>query len=349
MALDKEIRISELSTSGSKAIKSIDDYGRHNYYAEQMAKKNGSMDGEMSGRLRRTKYDEEQLLLAVDTVVDELIGNKPKDLPAVVLKSVYDDLKAELDKCLKEKEKLLKTIANLRAKISELESTIEGLKAELDASLLRVTVAENTAEALGDKFAGAVTDLQQAIQKSVSEAIERVSLEAQVEGLVAQKEALIKQLTTLEEQLQGKTAEVGAGAESSGTKFTARATPKAKEDAKSDLYAKTAHKNRPSGGFTQYNGPDIILLNTSEESLTFTFKDPKNKSWFNVPSSVTIASGETKTVQATFNKNKISGLRPKKGKVFWKGKAQTHRTTLDITAGGETVTLNVGLYKERKG
>jgi uncharacterized protein YoxC len=338
MALDKEIRISELSTSGSKAIKSIDDYGRHNYYAEQMAKKNGSMDGEMSGRLRRTKYDEEQLLLAVDTVVDELIGDKPKDLPAVVLKSVYDDLKAELDKCLKEKEKLLKTIANLRAKISELESTIDGLKAELDASLLRVTVAENTAEALGDKFAGAVTDLQQAIQKSVSEAIERVSLEAQVEGLVAQKEALIKQLTTLEEQLQGKSAEVGAGAESSGTKFTARVTPKGKDDGK-DFEIVTTKKSAPKVKF--HNGPDIILLNTSEEPVSFTFS--VDQSWLKAPSALTIQSGETKTV-ALSTTNKTKDLRPH----GWGG-AKDYNGTITITGGGEPITLEVHLRKNKKG
>ena len=347
MALDKEIRISELAISGSSAIKSIDPYGRHNYYADQMKKKNGSMDGEMSGRLRRAKYDEEQLLLAVDTVVDELIGAKPKDLPAVVLKSLYDELRDELDKCLEEKEKLLKIISNLRAKISDLESQISGLKAELDASLLRVAVAENTAEALGDKFAGSVTDLQQAIQKSVSEAIERVSLEAQVEGLVAQKEALIKQLTTLEEQLQGKSAEVGAGAESSGTKFTARVTPNA-EETKDNFYAKTSDKNRPSGGYTQINGPDIILLNTSEDTLTFSFNETKGVKWFNAPAGgVTIASGESKTVQANFTSDVGKPLRPWKRKIGWKGKAQDHKTSLDITAGGETITLNATLYKER--
>ena len=53
MALDKQTRIDELTTSGSQAIKSIDPYGRHNFFAEQMKKKNGSMDGEMSGRLHR--------------------------------------------------------------------------------------------------------------------------------------------------------------------------------------------------------------------------------------------------------------------------------------------------------
>ena len=39
MALDKEVRIQELNSSGSKAIKSIDPYGRHNYFNENEGSK----------------------------------------------------------------------------------------------------------------------------------------------------------------------------------------------------------------------------------------------------------------------------------------------------------------------
>ena len=62
-----------------------------------MKEVNGVMDGEISGKLRRDKYDESQLLLAVDTVVDELIGEKPKDLPEVVLRSEYEDILLQLN------------------------------------------------------------------------------------------------------------------------------------------------------------------------------------------------------------------------------------------------------------
>ena len=192
MALDKEVRIQELNSSGSKAIKSIDPYGRHNYFAEQMKEVNGAMDGEISGKLRRDKYDESQLLLAVDTVVDELIGEKPKDLPEVVLRSEYEDILAQLNACLAREADLRRQLADAQSKISELQAEIDGLKARLDSSELRIAVAENSAEAAADKFAQTSLDLQQAIQKSVAEAIERVSLEAQVEGLTAQKEALVQ-------------------------------------------------------------------------------------------------------------------------------------------------------------
>ena len=176
MALDKEIRVKELNVSGSSAVKSIDPYGRHNFFAEQMKEVNGSMDGEMFSKLKKPKYDEEQLILALDTDVDELIPQAPDDLPDVVLRSEYDALQALLDEANETIASLNQTLSQL--KISDLESQIAGLKSELDASLIRVAVAENSAEAASDKFAQTALDLQQAIQKSIAEAIERVSLEA---------------------------------------------------------------------------------------------------------------------------------------------------------------------------
>ena len=113
----------------------------NNYFAEQMKEVNGSMDGEISGKLRRPKYDEEQLLLAIDTEVDELMPDKPKDLPDVVLQSDYDALRAQLDRCLAREADLRRQHLK-QSKISELESEIEGLRAELDASKLEVTVAK---------------------------------------------------------------------------------------------------------------------------------------------------------------------------------------------------------------
>ena len=235
MALDKEVRIQELNSSGSKAIKSIDPYGRHNYFAEQMKEVNGAMDGEISGKLRRDKYDESQLLLAVDTVVDELIGEKPKDLPEVVLRSEYEDILAQLNACLAREADLRRQLADAQSKISELQAEIDGLKARLDSSELRIAVAENSAEAAADKFAQTSLDLQQAIQKSVAEAIERVSLEAQVEGLTAQKEALVAQVSALENQVAGVQAQLQAGAESAAGKWTANIVPKAEQN-EADLY-----------------------------------------------------------------------------------------------------------------
>ena len=338
MALDKEVRIGELTLSGSKAIKSIDPYGRHNYFAEQMKEVNGSMDGEISGKLRRPKYDEEQLLLAVDTEVDELIPNKPKDLPDVVLQSEYDALKAQIVTLNNIISDLRNQLSSAQSKISELESTISGLRAELDASLLRVTVAENSAEASADKFKQTSIDLQQAIQKSVAEAIERVSLEAQVEGLTAQKEALVQQVSALENQVQGKQAELAAGGEAAGNAFTVRVTPKT-ADSEPDIYFYSTRKGTRNPGFR--NGPNVILTNTTAEEISVNMTKSGDK-WLKLPSpsSFKIASGDKKEVK--FGAGSMGGYKPKK---WYHKSGKTYSGTVTITGGGETFTLN---YKMKK-
>ena len=327
MALDKDVRIDELTLSGSKAIKSIDPYGRHNYYAEQMKEVNGSMDGEISGKLRRPKYDEEQLLLAIDTEVDELIPNKPKDLPDVVLQEDYDALQREIDRLNDVVADLRSQLSASQSKISELQAQISGLRAELDSSLLRVAVAENSAEAAADKFAQSSIDLQQAIQKSVAEAIERVSLEAQVEGLTAQKEALVQQVSALESQVAGVQSQLQAGGESAGGKWTARISPEGNDGA-SDIYFYSTKKGKDGRTVGWINGPDLILLNSMEEPVSFTFENTAN--WMQTPSPVTIQSGETKTIKLV---SKVKAERNGR-------KKDTYGGALKITGAGETITFN---------
>jgi len=324
MALEKEVRIEELNSSGSKAIKSIDPYGRHNYYAEQMKESNGSMDGEISGKLRRPKYDEEQLLLAIDTEVDELIPSKPKDLPDVVLKEEYDALQRDVNRLNDIIADLRAQLASGASKIQELEAQIAGLRAELDGALLRVAVAENSAEASADKFAQTSIDLQQAIQKSVAEAIERVSLEAQVEGLTAQKEALVNQVSSLESQVAGVQSQLQAGGESAGGVFTARIAPEGEDD-KPDIYFYSTKKAK--GGKGWINGPELILLNSSEEPLTFNFTN--TASWLQTPGSVTVQSGEQKKITLV-SKRKATSNGDKK---------RDYRGQLTIKAGSETLSF----------
>ena len=201
MALEKEERILELTQSGSKALKSLDEFGRHTFLAPQMG---GDMDGEIVGRLRRMRYDEEELIKAIDTSVDELIKTKPDAPVDVVTREDYESIVAQLESANSLLEKVRGDLANEKGISNSLRSQIEGFKSDLDASLVRVAVAENQSEATNDKFVGTVNDLQQSIQKGTLEAIERVSLEAQVEGLAAQKESLVQQVASLEEQLAGK-------------------------------------------------------------------------------------------------------------------------------------------------
>lgn len=285
MALEKEERIIELQQSGSSALKSLDEFGRHTFLAPQMG---GEMDGEIAGRLRRMKYDEEELIKAIDTSVNELIKSKPDPKVDVVELDEYERVLAQL-------EQANALLANVRAELqtqkgisASLRSEIEGFKADLDASLVRVAIAENQSEATNDKFVGTVNDLQQSIQKGTLEAIERVSLEAQVEGLAAQKEALVSQVASLEEQLGGKTAAIAQGGKAAGSKFTAIVKEKAEPNSPDLKYYEA--KKGPNTGWK--NGPTIEILNISEEPISISFSKDGSTGWLAAPAGGTVASGE---------------------------------------------------------
>ncbi len=287
MALEKEERILELTQSGSKALKSLDEFGRHTFLAPQMG---GDMDGEIVGRLRRMRYDEEELIKAIDTSVDELIKTKPDAPVDVVTREDYESIVAQLESANSLLERVRGDLANEKGISQSLRSQIEGFKSDLDASLVRVAVAENQSEATNDKFVDTVNDLQQSIQKGTLEAIERVSLEAQVEGLAAQKESLVQQVASLEEQLAGKSQALQQGGKAAGNKFTAVVKEKA-EPTNEDLRYYEAKKG-PNTGWK--NGPTIEVLNISDETITISFSKDGSVSWLTPPGSGTVGSGETR-------------------------------------------------------
>mgnify|MGYP001333669723 FL=1 len=157
MALEKEERIIELQQSGSSALKSLDEFGRHTFLAPQMG---GDMDGEIAGRLRRMKYDEEELIKAIDTSVNELIKSKPDPKVDVVELDEYERVLAQLEQANSLLADVRSELQSQKGISASLRSEIEGFKADLDASLVRVAIAENQSEATNDKFVGTVNDLQ---------------------------------------------------------------------------------------------------------------------------------------------------------------------------------------------
>ena len=132
MALDKEERILELTQSGSKALKSLDEFGRHTFLAPQMG---GEMDGETVGRLRRMKYDESELVKAIDTTVSELIKAKPTEQPDVVLLDEYNSVLDRLARANSIIEQVRAELATEKGLSKSLEARVDGL---LSLSLIHI-------------------------------------------------------------------------------------------------------------------------------------------------------------------------------------------------------------------
>ena len=227
MAIDNQFRIDELISKGSRAIISKDsETGTHTFITnskqvvdDPYPHTKGDRDGEQVGSIEKPRYNEDELKKAVDTDVDELIAPPKEPQPDVVPKQLYDDLRRLYDERGVRISELEGQVRDLLSTISELEALIESLQIELDAAKLQQAVAENQSQQINEQYVALLQDFSQAVIKSTKEGIERVSLKAQTEGLIAQKESLREQLratlaivSQLESQLSGAAAESSAAA-----------------------------------------------------------------------------------------------------------------------------------------
>jgi len=227
MAIDNQFRIGELISSGSRAIVSKDEVsGNHTFTVGSKQVINtpyphikGERDGELLGRIEKPKYDEEQLKKAVDTEVDELIVSPREPSPDVVPRPLYEDMRNQFLAVSAELAIANETIQDLRAEVVSLQSQIESLLVQVDALSLQTAAAQNEAQTTNDRYITLLQDFSAAVVKSTKEGIERVSLKAQTEGLIAQKESLREQLkslnlivSNLQSQLSGAAAESSAAA-----------------------------------------------------------------------------------------------------------------------------------------
>lgn len=227
MAIDNQFRIGELISSGSRAIVSKDEVsGNHTFTIGSREVINtpyehikGERDGELIGRIEKPRYNESELKKAVDTEVDELIGPPKKEKPDVVPRPVYEDMRNQFLTASAELAIANERIQDLESEVETLKSEIASLLIQVDALSLQTAAAQNEAQATNDRYTTLLQDFSSAVVKSTKEGIERVSLKAQTEGLIAQKESLREQLKSLnlivgqlESQLSGAAAESSAAA-----------------------------------------------------------------------------------------------------------------------------------------
>ena len=197
--LKNEVKVSELIQSGSLAIKTKNEYGVHIF--------SGSVDddGILFGKLTKPNYNEEELKKSIDTVIVELLPIESPILPETVLKSIYDLALVEIDDLRLEVAQLNDEILVLNNKITEVEIVSESLRIELDSKDLLVASVENENRQSVAKVQSTIAELQNAIQKSTSEAIQRVSLSARNELLEGQITVLTEQVTTAQNQITNLT------------------------------------------------------------------------------------------------------------------------------------------------
>lgn len=192
-----------LSVSGSSAI------SKNDYNVTIVDNVNPATSLIFKG-LDKPKYDETELLKAVNVTVTELAPNIPTSNLDLVPKPIYD---AEVTSS----NELRIQNTRLQLTIDSLNVTITDLRAQVQTEINNRLTIEQTNDALTnqlDTLNGTIADftgqISTSLQKSVDESILRASLQSQNTGFKAQIRALIKQIDSLNSIIEGLQAQLGA-------------------------------------------------------------------------------------------------------------------------------------------
>ena len=308
--------------------------------------------------LKKDKYDEEELLKAIDVNVTELKPNIPKPNRDLVPKPLYDEELIRVEDLRKEVERLNLVEAELNTRIGALETTILSLTNEKLILDQTNDILVNQSNTLGETIGDFATQIQTALQKSVEESILRASLQAQNSGFKAQIEALIKQIDSLNAIIKGLQSQLGAvqnqSAITQGTQAQAMAAGadvvnevvivKVKdktEESKPVIWGKI----RASGGNKFVNGDYVDFTNNDKKPVTIniSFTAVQNMTIFSAEqNSFSLAAGEQKQIKLVINESAAGGrdgVNSRKKTFGWSPSADYKGGTMKVSVvrdGGST-------------
>lgn len=341
--LKNEEYVSRLQISGSNAVKRKNEAGVNLFESSDLS------DGVIPGKLIRPKYNQDELVKAVDTRIFELIPQEVPIGPATVLRSVYQEALDEIDALNADKVRLENIINQLNSTIRSLEAAIQNLNVELDGAELKASVAENQAETASEAVADTTSDLSNAIQNATQEAIQRVSLTARNAALKDQIAVLLKNIASLEEQVSGATAKraktstaVAAGAELLGDNVIVKNLQEP-SGGKKDIDIVSSRKN---GTHRFESGEKFEIENLGENSITITItKKNEAANLLSGGGNVTVPAGSKKVVTFTLNKSKWGDKKPKK----WYHSKKDYDGSVTFKAStGDEQTFSFHLRKNTK-
>lgn len=286
--------------------------------------------------LTKPKYDEVELLKAIDVEVIELKPNIPTTNLDLVPRPLYDEQVELVEDLRLEVQKLTITISDLRTQITTLEARVQteinnrlSIEQTNDALVNQIDTMTNTINDFSNQIATS-------LQKSVDESILRASLQSQKTGFKAQIEALIQQINSLNAIIEGLQAQLGAvrqqkdleqAAQAQGGTIinkivTANFSPKG---APSDPVVAYKLKNARDGAKEWVFGRILKLVNNDLEPVTVTItpqfpvrqvigrnpdgtRKTSSEPWFKVPKSTyTITANSTEEITFIEQPDKVGG------------------------------------------
>ncbi len=327
-----------LSVSGSTAI-------AKNEYGVTIVNENNVASSLVFKQLTKPKYDEVELVKAIDLNIKELRPDIPVPNLNLVPKPLYDEEVAT-------NEDLRKQVDTLTEEVTTLKSTISNLEAEVQSEINNRLSIEQSNDALVNQLntlTQTVDDfalqIQNSLQKSVEEGILRASLQSQNTGFKAQIQALIKQIDSLNSIIEGLQSQLGAvqnqQAIVQGTQAQAMA---AGADVVNDVVIVKVDRSKPDeqykekfygrlharSGSKWVNGKSIDFTNNDKQAVTITITTTATDGvqWFSpAESSFELAAGAQKTIDMRINEQAAAGKDSRKKGGWFNGysKSQLYR------------------------
>jgi hypothetical protein len=307
--LKNEQFINELTISGSTAIKTKNDFGIHVF--------SGSIDndGVVSSKLVKPKYNNAEIEKSIDISIVELIPISTPELPDTVLRSIYNGALRQIDDLTLEVARLNGVVLELQSNITELQIVTQSLRVELDGKDILIASLENQNQQANSRIQSTIINLQNSIQRSTSEAIQRVSLTARNEALLQEIESLRIELELSKEKLEKTTIELtreaSIGAELAkgafgGNDLTVNPNPITDSSISPIAFRGRKKNNYRESSFI--NGNTLSIFNASDDTVTVNFEQ-SNLNFLNNISPVTVRSKAFATVTLTADINKIDRYR----------------------------------------
>jgi|14_taG_2_1085336.scaffolds.fasta_scaffold08246_2 regulator of replication initiation timing len=309
--------------------------------------------GIVSGQLIRPKYDSKELKKSIDTDIFELIPQTKVELPDTVLRSIYNEVTQSVNDLTIEVQVLTNDILNLNSTISELEIENESLRIEADNEKLKANVSEQQATVANQQVAETTIDLQNAIQNSLNEAIQRVSL-------TARNQALLQENESLREQLFGLSAQTAEGAKSGASNnFTVKVNNGDGDASQQgqDIWAKCSAKDAGSRKMTTTLEVSNVTTDLKITNIVWTFSG--SPEWFKVTGTDKVVEPEnavtfgTEFDNSVIGTSKRTGIKPRRRRIGWRGKATNYKKLslkCEVTfedGSKDSVTLSTNLRKNR--
>lgn len=310
--LKNEQFISELTISGSTAIKTKNPFGIHIF--------SGSIDkdGVIGSTLEKPKYNISEIEKSIDISIVELIPISVPEPPDTVLRSIYNGALRQIDDLTLEVARLNGVVLELQSNITELQIVTQSLRVELDGKDLLIASLENQNQQANLRVQSTIINLQNSIQRSTSEAIQRVSLTARNEALLQEIDSLRIELELSKEKLEKTTAELtreaSVGAELAKGAFGGNDLTVNPSPITDSSISPIAWRGRPKKDYrerTFINGNTLNIFNASDDDVTVNFEQ-SNLDFLNNISPVTVRSKAFATVTLQVDIRKVE--RYKRGK-----------------------------------